>query len=158
MPENETPSPTSPSQTDEGGWSLTRTVVIFAGGFILLIVALFLISFVIALFGDPQILALRMQYFRDLALIVLATQGILIVTALAILVIQVARLVNLLRSEAKPITEDAQQALQNVRATTEFVYREGVAPVVGMKAFVAGLKTFLLELFRIRRLMRRPKR
>lgn len=143
-------------ETSSRRWTLKRIVILFAGGFILFVVLLFVIALLLALFGDLDWWATRMAYFRNLALFVLAIQGILIITGLAVLVIQVARFVNLLRSEVKPITQDARASLREVRATTTFASRQGVAPLLRVQSFFVGALVFLREIFRFGRLFRRP--
>lgn len=146
----------APEQTSSSSrWTLKRVVIAAAGGLIGALVLLFLIAVVIVLIGDPDWWAVRMQYFRDLALIMLTLQGILIVTGLAVLVLQVARFVNLLRSEVKPITDDAQSAMREVRSTSTFVSKNAVQPIIRSQAFFAGMVTFVKELLQLKRLGRR---
>lgn len=143
---------TQPEEESSSRWTLKRIVMLGAGVPIAVLVGLFLIALGIVFFGDPDWWAIRMQYFRDLGLIVLTLQGILIITGLAILVLQVARFVNLLRSEVKPITEDARSTISEVRATTAFVGKNTVQPLVRIQAFFVGALAFLRELLNLRRL------
>ncbi|MCA9885463.1 MAG: hypothetical protein KC546_12530 [Anaerolineae bacterium] len=143
------------AQTEEESssrWTLNRIVMLAAGVPIGLVILLFLIALGIVFFGDPEWWAIRMQYFRDLGLIVLTLNGILIVTGLAILVLQIARFVNLLSSEVKPMTDDARSTLAEVRATTAFVGKHTVQPFVRIQAFFVGALAFLRELLKLRRL------
>lgn len=157
MPADTPPALPAPEAESESSsrWTLRNVVVLAGGGVIGVIVLLFLIALLIVLFGDPEWWAIRMQYFRDLALIFLTLQGILIVTGIAVLVLQVARFVNLLRSEVKPITDDAQSAVREVRATSAFVSKNAVQPVIRFQAFFAGVATFVSELLQLKRLARR---
>ena len=68
---------------------------------------------------------------------------------------QIARFVNLLRSEVKPITEDTKQAIKNVRVTSEFVQKNAVKPVIKSQSFLAGLLAFLSEITKISRILQR---
>lgn len=136
-------------------WTLTRVAILAGGGFAGFILILFLIALAIAVFGDVSIWAQRMQYFRDLLMIIVAVQVILIVTGFAILVVQIGRFVNLLRSEIKPITRETQQAARNVRVTSQFVSEQATGPVIQASSFFFGAITFLREISRIRSLLKK---
>lgn len=144
----------SPEEESESRWTLTRVVSYFAIGLIALFVLLFVFALIVALTSDIRSASALFQYIRDLVTIVLSIQVILIISATAILIVQVAWFVNLLRSEVKPIIEDTQDAVRNVRVTTEFVGKQTREPLIKINAFVAGLIAFLRELFRFRRVMR----
>jgi hypothetical protein len=102
---------------------------------------------------NPEGAASYWAYFRNLIEIILSMAAIVIFIAIGILIVQVARFVNLLRSEIKPITEDTKMAFRNVRATTEFVQKHGLAPIIRFQAFLAGLIAFLSEIIRVSRLL-----
>ena len=93
-------------------------------------------------------------YVRDLITIALMMTGILIVIGVGVILTQVARFVNLLRSEVKPITHDAQEAAKNVKTTSQFVQKQAVEPIIKSQAFLAGLLRFLREITSITRLLR----
>ena len=67
---------------------------------------------------------------RDIAIIVLALESIVIGVLLAVLVIQVIRLVKLLREEVLPILNSTQETVSTVRGTASFVSDHVVQPVV----------------------------
>ncbi|MCI0351116.1 MAG: hypothetical protein L0Z53_16960, partial [Acidobacteriales bacterium] len=93
------------------------------------------------------------RYVRDLITIGLALTSMVIVIGIGILVVQIARLVNLLSTEVKPISDDTKLAVRNVRTTTEFVQKRTVEPIIQTYAFLAGLTTFLLEIVRLSRML-----
>jgi len=150
------PTPTQEEASTSRRWTLNRIVMLTAIGIIALIVLIFVIGLVAALV-NPQGAQAFFAYLRDLMLIVLAVQGILIVTAVAVVIVQVARFVNLLRSEVKPITDDTREAINNVRVTTHVVRKGALEPLLVVNGFFAGLLAFLREFFKIRRLIRRPE-
>lgn len=137
------------------GWTLTKFVTAGTALFIIIILIPFFIGLVLALSSDPIDAAARMSYWRDLITIVLSIQIIVIIVGVAIVIVQIARFVNLLRSEIKPITEDAQQTLRTARATTEFVSKHAVAPIFQVKSFLAGLFAFLREIVLLGRILKR---
>jgi hypothetical protein len=98
-------------------------------------------------------------YLRNLLEMVLALAAIIIFVATGIFLVQIARFVNLLRSEIKPIAEDTKAAVKNIRITTEFVQKHGIAPIIRIQSFLVGLLTFLNEIIHISRILQqRPNR
>lgn len=120
-------------------------------------IAIYIMIVVLAIWRalvDPQGSAEYFAYIRDLVSIALSLTLIVVFIGLGVLVIQVARFVNLLRSEVKPITRDTRAALQNVRTTSSFVKKQAAEPIIRTSSFMAGLLTFLREITRIARLLR----
>ena len=87
-------------------------------------------------------------------LIFLALEGILIVLALAVLIVQVARLINLLQNEVKPVLKNTQETLNTARGTVEFVSDTVTRPVVQASAFFAGASVMTRNLLGIRRALK----
>jgi hypothetical protein len=55
---------------------------------------------------------------RDIFIILMALESLLIGLALTILIIQIARLTNLLENEVKPILDSTNETISNLRGTT----------------------------------------
>lgn len=144
----------SDSEEQNSGWTLMRMMYVAVGGLIGLIVLTFVIGLVLVL-ADAAYWAPIVQVIRDILTIILTVQGIFIIAASGVLVAQVARFVNLLRSEVKPITDDAKHAMRNVRTTTEFVKKQAVEPIIRTQSFMAGLVVFLREIARFSRVLQR---
>jgi hypothetical protein len=77
---------------------------------------------------------------RDIAIIIVAFESIVIGILLAILVIQVIRLVRMLRDEVLPILNSTQETVGTVRGTATFVSDHMVQPVVKAASFTAGAR------------------
>lgn len=77
---------------------------------------------------------------RDIAIIVLAVESIVIGVLLAVLVIQVIRLVKLLREEVLPILNSTQETVSTVRGTATFMSDHLVQPVVKVSSYAAGAR------------------
>ncbi|HEX9116088.1 MAG TPA: hypothetical protein VGA61_08470 [Anaerolineae bacterium] len=77
---------------------------------------------------------------RDIAIIIVAFESIVIGILLAILVIQVIRLVRMLRDEVLPILNSTQETVGTVRGTATFVSDHLVQPVVKVASFSAGAR------------------
>lgn len=67
---------------------------------------------------------------RDIAIIIIAVQTIVIGVLLGVLIWQIWRLVKMLQTEIKPIINDTQETLSTVRGTATFVSNNVVDPVV----------------------------
>jgi hypothetical protein len=94
---------------------------------------------------------------RDVSIILVAIESLIIGVLLAVLVIQVVRLTKLLREELLPILAAAQDTVGSVRGTTTFVSDHVVQPVVKWNSYAAGVRGALSALVGIRRLTgRRP--
>lgn len=84
---------------------------------------------------------------RDIAIIILAVESIVIGVLLAVLVIQVIRLVKLLREEVMPILNSTQETVSTVRGTASFMSEHLVQPVVKVSSFTAGARRAVGILF-----------
>lgn len=87
---------------------------------------------------------------RDIFIIFMAFESIIIGVALVILVIQVATLINLLQNEVKPILKTTKETVDTLKGTTEFLSSNMVEPVIKLNGYLAGLKQ-LFDLFKLRR-------
>ena len=76
---------------------------------------------------------------RDIFIIFMALESLLIGAVLIILTWQVARLINLLQNEIKPILDSTQETVSTLRGTTTFLSENMVQPVIKMNEYLAGL-------------------
>ncbi len=87
---------------------------------------------------------------RDIAIIIVAFESIVIGILLAILVIQVIRLVRMLKNEVLPILNSTQETVGTVRGTATFVSDHLVQPVVKVASFTTGVRKAATFALRIR--------
>lgn len=80
-----------------------------------------------------------MAVVRDLAIILLAVESIIIGVMLIILIWEVRNLAKLLREEIKPILDSADETVRTMRGTTAFVSDTFVNPIVRVSSFVSGV-------------------
>lgn len=146
------PETTPPEQPKS--WSIQRVAVLGAGVLGGIIVLIFLIGVALAVFTDAPVTAARIEIIRDIFVILLLLEGLLIVVALAIMVVQIGRLINLLQSKSKPILDDAQETVSSARGTVEFVGKHVTEPLIQAGSFIAGARTFIREVMGIRRAIR----
>ena len=88
-----------------------------------------------------------MDTARDVAIIILAVESIVIGVLLAVLVFQIIRLVRMLRHEVLPILDSTQETVSTVRGTAGFVSDHVVQPVVKIASYTAGVRQAMNILF-----------
>ena len=77
---------------------------------------------------------------RDIFIIVLALESLLIGAALVILVIQLAVLTNLVQNEIKPILTSAKETASTLRGTSQFISKRAVSPIIAVTSALAGFR------------------
>ena len=77
---------------------------------------------------------------RDISIILLALESIVIGVILLLLLWQVRLLVLLLRDEMQPILKDTQETTRTVKSTTQFVGTRVAKPFVNTISFFAGVR------------------
>jgi hypothetical protein len=92
----------------------------------------------------------RTGTIRDIFIIFMAFESLVIGAALIILIIQVASLLNLLQNELKPILKSTSETVNTLRGTTEFLSENLVEPVIKLNSYLAGLRK-LLDMFGLNR-------
>jgi hypothetical protein len=83
---------------------------------------------------------------RDIAIIIIAIQTIIIGILLSILIWQVWRLFQLLQTEVQPLLEDTQETVRTVRGTAVFVSDSVIEPVVRTSGNIARWRRIFLSL------------
>ncbi len=86
---------------------------------------------------------------RDVFIIVVALETLVIGVALVVLIVQLASLINLLQNEVRPILAATSETVNTLRGTIEFLGEEVLGPVVKLNGYLAGLKR-MLELMGIK--------
>jgi hypothetical protein len=94
---------------------------------------------------------------RDVAIVLLALQSIVIGVLLALTLLQIRTLVRVLREEIKPMLDAANETMATVKGTTQFVSQAVVNPIVKTASATTGTWQAIKSLFIIgRRLRQRP--
>jgi amino acid permease len=78
----------------------------------------------------------------------MALESLVVGTALVVLIIQLATLINLLQNEVRPILKSTNETVNTLRGTSEFLSENLVEPVIKLNSYLAGLKR-LFDLFGI---------
>ena len=115
-----------------------RKVAIIVILFVLLIIG----GIVGAVFGllNPNTPTERI---RDIFIIFMAFESLVIGVALVILILQIASLMNLLQNEIKPILDATNETVHTLRGTTTFISENIAEPVIKLNASLAGLQRVL---------------
>jgi hypothetical protein len=87
---------------------------------------------------------------RDVFIIVVALESLVIGVALIVLIVQLASLINLLQNEVRPILTATSETVNNLRGTAEFLGESVVEPVIKLNGYLAGV-TRVIELMGIRK-------
>ncbi len=159
MSESSAPASAAPeTTTSEGGF--LKWVLIAVGGLVAAIVGFFVLALVLVAL-NPLGAADLIRYIRDVLITVFCLQGIVIVVAFGLLLVQIGRFVNLLRNETKPVTDQARETLTTVRTSSVFVSKTVAEPLIAARSWFSGLVMFLkvlLSLRALRSLMKKPEK
>ena len=90
---------------------------------------------------------MNLSSVRDLSIIILALESLVVGVLLSVLIVQVTRLIRMLRDEVMPILYSTQETLGTIRGTTTFVSDRVVQPVVKVSSYTAGVRQAVSVLF-----------
>lgn len=82
------------------------------------------------------------SHWRDIFIIVMALESLVIGAALVILIVQIATLINLLQHEIKPILNSTNETVNTLKGTTRFLSENLTGPVIELNATLAAVKAF----------------
>lgn len=148
---NEQPTPTPPPQpTPEQQAELRERELqqkkLMAGVIAGVVVLVALLGVAIYFLLQP---ATPTDKIRDVFIIVVALETLVIGVALIVLIVQLASLINLLQNEVRPILHATTETVNTLRGTAEFLGENVVEPVIKLNGYLAGLKR-MLELLGIK--------
>jgi hypothetical protein len=124
----------SPSKRGENNNGLSTAAKIGIGVGILL-GATVLVLVLIFLVDNPG----TTETVRDLFIIVLALESLVIATLLVILIYQLIVLTRMLRDDVKPMIESTQETLNTVRGTATFVSQHVTQPAIAASGYITGI-------------------
>ena len=103
------------------------------------IVAVLIFGLVMLLRADAS----TTSEIRDIFIIFMALESLVLGVALVILIIQLATLINLLQNDIKPILKSTNETVNTLRGTATFLSNNVTEPVIKLNEYLAGLKKFL---------------
>lgn len=80
---------------------------------------------------------------RDIFIIFMALESLVLGVALVILIVQLATLINLLQNDIKPILKSTNETVDTLRGTATFLSNNVTEPVIKLNEYLAGLKKLL---------------
>ena len=133
------PLPSSATTTEAELRQQRKVMVIIV---IICILFLALLTTGIVLLLVPSTSAETVSRIRDVFIIVMALESLLIGIVLTVLMVQLARLINLLQNEVKPILDSTNETVSNLRGTTVFLSNNLVEPVIKLNEYLAAVQKF----------------
>jgi hypothetical protein len=103
-----------------------------------------LVASIILLLSDTSGMTSKI---RDVFIIFLALESLVIGVVLVILIVQISLLINLLQNEIKPILETTNDTVNTLKGTTTFISSNMLGPVIKLNEYMAGLKKLVDLLF-----------
>jgi len=141
---------------ESSGRSISRIAMLIAIAVIVVVLLPLIFALVVSITAS-ETWAPVIQIFRDTFVIMFLVEFILVIGAVAILVIQVARFFIMLQTEIKPILDNARETANATKATAQFVNKNATDPLIQIKSFFAGLALFIREILRIRSIIKPNK-
>jgi hypothetical protein len=140
--------PETPSLSDAEQAALARRQRWILAGIIVcaMLILAGIVAAVIFLSRDSETTA----NIRDIFIIFMAFESLIIGAALIILIIQMASLINLIQNEVRPILNATSETVNTLRGTTEFLSENLVEPVIKLNSSLAGMRRFF-EMFGLRK-------
>lgn len=144
VPASPPPSPEQLAAQAEAQRKQRLIVTASVAGVIVVVIAILVIGYALTL--NPSLT----QNLRDIFLIFMALESLIIGAALVVLIIQIASLINLLNNEIKPVLEATNETIATLRGTTQFLSENLVEPVMKINSYVAGLQK-MLDIFNLKK-------
>jgi uncharacterized membrane protein len=116
-----------------------RTPLII-GGIAVVVVVLLIIAGIVWLAYQPLDTTGRI---RDIFIIFMALEFLVVGVALIVLMVQLATLINLLQNEVRPILTTTSETVNTLRGTAVFLSDNLVQPVMKLNEYLAGIKRLL---------------
>ena len=132
-----------PAQSEQEKKMKRILIAVIVGAVILLILLGVAIYFLLQP-GTPT------DRIRDIFIIVVALESLVIGVAMIVLVLQLASLINLLQNEIRPILHATTETVNTLRGTAEFLGENVVEPVIQLNGYMAGLYR-MLELMGVKK-------
>ncbi len=142
-PPSPPPTPEELAAAQEAERKQKTIVASVIGGIVLILVLLGVAIYFLMQPSAPT------DKIRDVFIIVVALESLVIGIALIVLIVQLASLINLLQNEVRPILHATSETVNTLRGTAEFLGENVVEPVIKLNGYLAGLKR-MLELMGIK--------
>jgi ABC-type spermidine/putrescine transport system permease subunit II len=115
-----------------------RAIIIGALLFLVVLIIGVVIA-VISMVNHPE----QTETIRDIVIIFMAVESLVIGLTLIVLIIQLAKLTTLLQNEIRPILDSTNETVQTLRGTTTFLSNNLVKPVIKANSTLAAVRQAL---------------
>lgn len=122
---------------NESGKSSRSTVIILA--VVGVIIVLLIITAAVLLLRADNATTGRV---RDVFIIFMALESLVLGVAMIILIVQLATLINMLQNDIKPIVRSTNETVNTLKGTVTFLSENLTQPVITLNAYLAGIKQF----------------
>ncbi len=116
--------------------SARSRAILIAGGLLAVLVLIAIGFAVVTMVNHPG----RTENIRDIVIIFMAVEFLVIGAALIILIVQIAQLTALLQNEIKPILDSTSETVNTVRGTTTFLSERLVRPAIKVNSSLAAVR------------------
>jgi hypothetical protein len=140
----QTPAPEELAAQGEQEKQMKRTMIAVVIGAVILLALLGVAIYFLLQPATPT------DKIRDIFIIVVALESLVIGVALIVLIVQMASLINLLQNEVRPILKATTETVNNLRGTAEFLGENVVEPAIKLNGYLAGLYR-MLELMGVKK-------
>jgi hypothetical protein len=131
----ETPTDRYPSIESNG-----RQRAIYVGAFLFLVILIIgVVLAVVSMVNHPD----QTETIRDIVIIFMAVESLVIGLTLIVLIIQLAKLTALLQNEIRPILDSTNETVHTLRGTTTFLSNNLVKPVIKANSTFAAVRQAL---------------
>jgi hypothetical protein len=113
-------------------------IIVITGIILVLVLGVLIIGIFLLL--SPNINVARI---RDVFIIFMALESLLIGVALVVLMVQLSRLINLFNNEVRPILNSTNETVNTLRGTTAFLSNNLVEPVIKLNEYLASVQEML---------------
>lgn len=112
------------------------------------IISIIVLIVILALVGLAAFFLLRAEAettekIRDVFIIFMALESLVIGLALVVLIVQLATLINLLQNEIRPIINSTSETVNTLKGTATFVSDHLTEPIIKLNQFMAMVKKLI---------------
>jgi len=132
------------------GSNQTRNIVI-AGIIAIVSFVIVLIVIAVLLALNPATTAPSVVVIRDLLIIAMAFLLIVIGVSFTVLLVQIARFVNLMTNEVRPLIETTTDTVNTVRGTAVFISKHVTEPIISTAGALGGVAKVVGDVEMIRK-------
>jgi ABC-type dipeptide/oligopeptide/nickel transport system permease component len=142
----ETPEPTAAEKAVQREAERRQRTIAITAVVILIVLVAGIVAAIIGLLQPNT----PTDKIRDIFIIFMALESLLIGVALIVLIVQFASLINLLQNEVRPILDATNETVNHLRGTAEFLGENVVEPVIKLNGYLAGMQR-MLELLGVKK-------